>query len=65
MLHAEFKDCSPRNLPSCPTVAEYLDSYFGYKYEFRWWCALILLSFTMVFRISAMLVLKLISHESR
>ena len=64
-LHAEYAPCSERDTSGCPTVSRYLEDYFGYRFDFRWWCVLILLAFIAVFRVAAMIALKFVSHEHR
>ena len=62
---ADYPGCSESSLGDCPTLAQWTEDYFGYKYNFRWWCVLILFGFMTVFRVGAMLTLKLVSHDNR
>lgn len=61
----KYFPCSAENLDACPTVGQYMEDFFGFEYEFRWWCVLILLVFIMFFRVAAMVVLKLVNHQKR
>ena len=62
---ADYPGCSEENLSSCPTLAQWMEDYFGYKYGMRWWCVLIIMGFIIVFRVGAMVALKVVSHDSR
>lgn len=52
-------------MESCPSVRTYIDEYFGFKYSFRWYCVLILMAFIVLFRVGAMVALKLVNHTRR
>lgn len=47
------------------TIQEFMESYFGYKYDFRWWAVLIVAAYLVAFRVAAMLALKFISFQRR
>ncbi len=40
------------------TVSQFLEIQFGYEYNMRWWCVLIMLAFILFFRITSILALK-------
>lgn len=61
----KYFPCSADNLDACPTVGQYMEDFFGFEYDFRWWCVLILLVFIMFFRVAAMIVLKFVNHQKR
>lgn len=61
----KYFPCSADNLDACPTVGQYMKDFFGFEYDFRWWCVLILLVFIMFFRVAAMIVLKFVNHQKR
>lgn len=63
--HAEFAPCSNADTSGCPTVEEWLRIFFDYRFSFRWWCVAILFGFIIVFRIAAMVILKLVNHQLR
>ena len=47
------------------TVSAFLNSYFNYKYSFRWECVIIGAAFIAVFRVGAVLAIKFISFQKR
>ena len=68
---AGYAGCTPEATasgelpPGCPSAAQFLDDYFGYHYSFRWWCVLILMAFIVIFRLAAMLTVKLVNHQQK
>lgn len=50
---------------STTTVNQYLLSEFGYSYDFRWWCALILFAYVAFFDLGAILFLKYVNYLKR
>ncbi|CAL8463057.1 g2591 [Coccomyxa elongata] len=47
------------------TVKEFLTSYFGYEYSFRWNCTAIIIAYIFLFRIGSMLSVRFISYQQR
>ena len=40
------------------TVSEYMEAHFGYQYNMRWWCVLILFAYIIFVRVTSVLALK-------
>lgn len=47
------------------TIKAWLKSYFGYEYDFRWYCVLILFGFVIAFRLLAVMAVRFISFQKR
>lgn len=65
MIDAGYPGCSAAALDLCPSVKQFVDDYFGYQYDFRWWCVLILMGFITLFLLSAAIALKKVNHVKR
>lgn len=47
------------------TIKAWLKAYFGYDYDFRWYCVLIICAFVVAFRVLAVLAVRYISFQKR
>ncbi|KAG1655082.1 hypothetical protein FOA52_010286 [Chlamydomonas sp. UWO 241] len=47
------------------TVSEYVKQYFGYDYNFRWYCVLIMAAYVVFVRVTSILALKYLSFLKR
>lgn len=47
------------------TVKRFLDDRFGYEFDFRWWCVVILFAFLIAFRLIAVAALKSFNFQKR
>ncbi|KAK9826588.1 hypothetical protein WJX74_004476 [Apatococcus lobatus] len=47
------------------TIKAWLKSYFGYEYDFRWYCVLIIFAFVVAFRVLAVMAVRYISFQKR
>ncbi|KAG2432130.1 hypothetical protein HXX76_009056 [Chlamydomonas incerta] len=52
-------------LPADATVSSWLESYFGYSYDFRFWCLLIVVAYVVFFRSMGIVALRYISFLKR
>ena len=47
------------------TIGSWIKSYFGYDYDFRWYCVLIIAGFVLAFRVLAVVAVRYISFQKR
>jgi hypothetical protein len=46
-------------------MPQFIESYFGYEFDFVWWCLVIVACFVLLFRVSAAVMLAKVSFERR
>lgn len=56
---------SPLLLPQSQTVSEFIESFLGYEWGFRWWCVLIIVGYIFFFFAVSTLALKKLKWQSR
>eukprot|EP01024_Parvocaulis_polyphysoides_P059981 TRINITY_DN65089_c0_g1_i1.p1 TRINITY_DN65089_c0_g1~~TRINITY_DN65089_c0_g1_i1.p1 ORF type:complete len:157 (-),score=7.10 TRINITY_DN65089_c0_g1_i1:113-529(-) len=47
------------------SVSDYIDSYYGFKYELRWMACGLLIAFILIFRLSSLLATKFLNFQKR
>ncbi|KAG2439064.1 hypothetical protein HYH02_006591 [Chlamydomonas schloesseri] len=52
-------------IPAGTTVSSFLQSYFGYDYDFRFWCLLIVVAYVVFFRSMGIVALRYVSFLKR